>query len=329
MEFKNQAKGVVPEIPSIRQYDYELVCGATSTSAEYPSKWGINKTYAGKVKNQGEVGSCVAMVISSLMEVLYRINQEKLGYTEETDLYMDFSEGWGYGAFRDSSSRNEGLIVSSALKYWKDLGMLPQKYFDMLYEMPQIKKDVQSRKDLYELAAQYKIGGYVSINYGDKGTGGKRDLAIKDALTKYGYGLLAVSNDYFGEGHCIMITGWDDEKDKYEFKNSWGENYCNEGFGYIPKDEVSSVYLILPEEITLKFTDVPEDAWYYKYIRNAYLSGLVNGTSETTFEPDRPVTRAEFATGLYNLAKVIDKNNQATMESLELMIDRKLKNHPI
>ncbi len=33
------------------------------------------------------------------------------------------------------------------------------------------------------------------------------------------------------------------------------------------------------------FTDVPEDAWYYNDVLEAFRSGLVNGTSATTYEP--------------------------------------------
>ncbi|MBE7053410.1 MAG: hypothetical protein E7391_03945 [Ruminococcaceae bacterium] len=321
MQNKN---GVILEMPSVIDYDYEVVCGAPQT--QFPNKFSIDRKYAGKVKNQGNVGSCVAMVISSIAEVLYRKTKENEGFTEETDLYKDFSEGWVYGALRNDDSTAEGMIVSNALEYWRLLGSLPSIYFDMLYEMPDIKKVVKSREDLYKIAKEFPIGGYVALNYADKE---RRDNTIKDALTKYGYGLLAVSNNYFGEGHCIMLTGWDDENDKYEFKNSWGENYRDKGFGYIPKDKVNSVYLILMDKPGLKFTDVSEDKWYFKPIRSAVLAGIVKGVNETSFEPDRPVTRAEFTQGLLNVYKKIDEQNNAMYKSLIEYIDRKVDKKPV
>ena len=47
---------------------------------------------------------------------------------------------------------------------------------------------------------------------------------------------------------------------------------------------------------TTKFTDIPSGAWYAGYV--AYLTryGVVNGTSQTEFSPDKPITRAEFVT---------------------------------
>lgn len=49
---------------------------------------------------------------------------------------------------------------------------------------------------------------------------------------------------------------------------------------------------LLPE---LPFTDVPNDAWYYDYVMSAYLSKIINGKSETTFDPDAGMTCAEAA----------------------------------
>ena len=47
------------------------------------------------------------------------------------------------------------------------------------------------------------------------------------------------------------------------------------------------------EEAELPFTDVPEDAWYYDYLRDAYALGLVAGKTETIFDPNARISRAE------------------------------------
>ncbi len=41
------------------------------------------------------------------------------------------------------------------------------------------------------------------------------------------------------------------------------------------------------------FTDLEDGAWYVNDVKNAYMYGLVNGTSDTTFEPNGNVTVAE------------------------------------
>ena len=43
----------------------------------------------------------------------------------------------------------------------------------------------------------------------------------------------------------------------------------------------------------LPFNDVAESAWYYGDVKDAYETGLINGTSETTFSPDSDLTYAQ------------------------------------
>lgn len=51
--------------------------------------------------------------------------------------------------------------------------------------------------------------------------------------------------------------------------------------------------------ISLHFEDVPEDAWYYKYVAEAYDRDWIEGRSLTAFCPDDPLLRGDFATILY------------------------------
>ena len=43
----------------------------------------------------------------------------------------------------------------------------------------------------------------------------------------------------------------------------------------------------------LPFTDVPQNQWYYNDVVKAYETGLINGKTPTTFEPDQNMTYAE------------------------------------
>ena len=67
-----------------------------------------------------------------------------------------------------------------------------------------------------------------------------------------------------------------------------------------------------------KYTDVPADAWYAKAIEWASRYGIVNGTSETTFDPNGTVTREQIATMLYRYA---GNNAQADASALDAFVD--------
>ena len=49
------------------------------------------------------------------------------------------------------------------------------------------------------------------------------------------------------------------------------------------------------------FVDVPSDAWYKGAVKYVKDNGIMNGTSDTTFEPGKMLTRAEFVTVLHNM----------------------------
>ena len=295
--------GVIREIiPHTRDYEYERVCGATGTT--FPEEFEIPRGNTGTLKDQKTVSACVAEVIVQIAEEAWR---RQLGFQEE------HSEGQAYANLRSDGSRGYGLVVSIAMKAWMEKGTLPKKYYDKLYEMPEMKDIIDMFPEFDEIAKKYRISGFVKLN---------KDAEIKDALTKHQYGLVAVSHEYFGESHCIQLTGWNDKTDCYKFKNSWGATYRDKGFGELPKEEVDAVYLPLFEDIKLPFTDVPEDAWYYKYVKNMHFNGYMQGTSETTFEPDKPMTRAEVATLLYRVLKDVDERFDIVNREMNRMFEQ-------
>ena len=49
------------------------------------------------------------------------------------------------------------------------------------------------------------------------------------------------------------------------------------------------------------FTDVPEDVWYTEYVLMMAEAGIIKGMTETTFEPETNLTRAQLVTMLYRL----------------------------
>lgn len=290
-------------VTHIRDYDYEAVCGSSENT--FPDEYEIPRENTGTLKNQGYVGACVAEVIAQIAENWY---------TKQTGEPVEMSEGFIYGALRKSNSTGEGMIVSTALDLWRSVGTLPKKYFDVLEEMPEMKKIVAKFPEFFDIASKYKISGYVSFNSSIQ----KNDLAIKEALTKYQYGLVAVSdNGFTGGSHCIQLTGWNDKNDTYKIKNSWGEKYGDNGFAEISKSKINRVYMVLFDEIKLPFTDVKESDWFYKDVKDIHFAGFMNGTSETTFEPDKPLTRAEAAALFNRFNKEVDKRFDILNKVLE------------
>lgn len=294
---KNICFGARNEEQPLRMYDFELVCGASDE--EFPEEFEIERK--ANIKDQGNIGACVACTLAEVGQYLYE---------------KEMSEAWAYGSFRNDSDKRPGLFTTRALDLWKTIGQVPLSDFGVLEEMPEIRELTNKFPQLLEIAKKYRIGGYASLNYANAE---KKDKAIKQALMKDGIGLVAVSSDYFGESHCIMITGWNDKNNTYKIQNSWGADWEDNGFGEIPKKEFNYVYAVFVEEFKLPFEDVPADRWSYKPIKNMYLSGLINGVSETLFEPERPITREEVATIFDRLCKKIDEKFENVYKRLNEM----------
>lgn len=288
----NNAKGLIEIAPKARDYLYELACGAP-TATEYPEFFQIADDRLGVVKDQGMVGACVGEVVAQLAEIFNYI---------ETGENIEFSEGFAYGGLREPEDRYYGMFLGKTLEQWRKKGMIPKLYLPELIEMNEMQNIVNANPKLFEIAKPYKINSYVSL----RGSKAKKDLLIKDALTKYNYGLMCSSSEYFGEPHCIMLIGWNDKTDSYIIKNSWGKSYGENGIKEIPKSEINEIYLVLDEVIELKFVDVKETDWFYKYVKNTVMAGLMEGTSETTFEPNKQLTRAEAAALMDRIVKLID-----------------------
>lgn len=63
---------------------------------------------------------------------------------------------------------------------------------------------------------------------------------------------------------------------------------------------------------TSKFKDVPSNQWYAGYVGAAYKAGIVNGRTESKFDPEGLITRQEAAVMVSNAAKLCSMNTTLT-----------------
>ena len=75
-------------------------------------------------------------------------------------------------------------------------------------------------------------------------------------------------------------------------------DWLAEYWGLVPKETPS---LTRPD--SLRFADVPEDAWYAGAVEYCVARGLMMGCGDGSFAPDRPVTRAELSAVVMRLVK--------------------------
>lgn len=261
-----------------------------------------------KVKNQAEYWACAAFATSIILEYM--------NYTEKGS-YTELSPGYIYGKHRKPTATGSGMNLLILCESLLNYGSVPASVFSRIAEMPEIKKIIQKRPDLDEIAIPYRIKGFAQIKTANVN---QRIEDVKLALINTKAPLLCVINEDTSQPHAICVYGFQtNAKGKTEFlyQNSYGPTFGKNGRASLSIDDLDRIVCFLDEKVSIPFKDVPEDAWFYKNILNLYSAGLVNGKTDTEFKPNDYITRAEVCAIIDRLIHNIDKINTSTAISVE------------
>lgn len=225
---ENYALGAIKSDVDVR--NYRLTNEAVHNQV-FPEEFALTMP---KVKNQGQVGSCVAHAMSTIIEYF------NLHQVQDTE---PMSAGFIYGNRQNTLKQTCGMMLHSALDNARHDGNVKQTDFPHNVEMPKAKELFeQYYPALQDKAEPYRITGYYYCPNKD---------AIKAALMRDGPVMIALtwrSDIHLKEdgytldtaqklfdikgGHCMVIYGWN--KDGWLVQNSWGENWGRKGTCLIP-----------------------------------------------------------------------------------------------
>ena len=95
------------------------------------------------------------------------------------------------------------------------------------------------------------------------------------------------------------VSEWFDTDDHYAYLHGYGDGTLFGPENPMTRAEAAQMFYNLLRDKSggdrpVTFEDVPEGAFYAEPVRVLASLGMINGTSPTTYEPDRPITRAEF-----------------------------------
>ena len=205
--------------------DYKMVC--TTATYDFPDEFELKTV---RIKNQGEVGSCVAHALSSIVEYYNSVQRD-----DKTEM----SIGYIYGNRTTSEYKDEGMVIRDALEVVRNFGDVPKEYFPYNIETPTAIKLYEKQADeLYVIGRPNRISEYCRIN---TVTAAKLALSagVPLLMAMEWYEDMAVENgvlktNYVGYagGHCMFIYGWDERG--WKIQNSWGEDWGTNGTFILP-----------------------------------------------------------------------------------------------
>lgn len=303
--------GIKKSPARIRDYDYALCRGYEGVNIDFPDEYILPEEYIPQVYNQEDVGSCAAHTITSCAE------SEQLKKGENIVLSKGFS--YSRREFRPGYD-GPGLYMDDAMVGATKVGFVPYEYFPYNKEVPEIIEAASLRDDLLAIAGKIKPSAMANLCYALKV---KTWDNIRKALYIDHCAVALVSYTHFRESHAVMGIGFtnkhgNDTGDYVIFQNSWGKEWSLDGRSELPLDSIDEAYVFIWDEIKLPFTDVAKEAWYYKDIEKTYLSGLIKGVTETTFEPMTTFKRCDLAIIVSRMLKSIENSVNAFVKTKKL-----------
>jgi len=206
--------------------------------------------YCPEIKQQGTAQSCTAFSVVSLYETEMKING--LDVVEGSEQYNYYISRGLSGLF----PQDDGSFLREACKVLKNFGNCPEKL------MPYKDNDINYEPGIFthSFAKFFKISEYQriwSVPGIKDSLKEKHPVALAVPITRKWMNLYektipySLDDSYIG-GHAILITGIDETRKAFRVHNSWGKNWSDKGYSWLPYDYVYQVPWFNAWRIVLK-----------------------------------------------------------------------------
>jgi len=241
------------------------------------------KSYQTPVKSQEDRNTCAYFAITALLESAINVK-----FNKELDLSEQFQIFYGKEHFNENTNKEFGNLYEIALNY-RNQGFIfledqiPYQNSFFESERPCSEEDSFNESTpsfcfsqaplKYDINDSHRLGGLeVSILDGMFSFWKTRVELIQDELKKNN--AVAITLKVYpplwdnhlvtypkeidekcenGElncyGHAVLITGFDSIRNVFFFKNSWGEDWGNKGYGELSNDYINN-YSDMPTTIS-------------------------------------------------------------------------------
>lgn len=230
----------VPEDVEFLTSESEGQWGSLPRSIDWRNKDG--KNWVSPILNQGACGSCVSFAAIGVLETQVNISSLLPSLNRRLSTQQLFSCGGGLCG--------RGWYIDSAVSYLKTNGVADEAC--MPYMSGATGEDVACNQVCSDASSRsLKLAGSRKPTFLFKSL-----TAIKKALQKgplvtsmtvysdfltYSSGVYKSTSNRREGGHAISIVGYDDSKNAFIIRNSWGVDWGENGFAYVDYKDKSGI----------------------------------------------------------------------------------------
>jgi C1A family cysteine protease len=224
--------GWLPDLPDHRDLLYSAIAPRV---ARLPKKIDLQPKCS-PVEDQGQLGSCTANSLVGALEFL-----EKTDGTQFVDLSRLFVY-YNERVIEGTADQDSGAFIRDGIKSLAKQGVCPEP--DWPYKISAFKK--KPAVSCYRTAKKHRIISYHRINTLDEmrsclanGFPFVFGFTVYESfesqtVAKSGVLNLPTAKEKVVGGHAVMAAGYDDGKQRFLIRNSWGRDWGKKGYFTMP-----------------------------------------------------------------------------------------------
>ena len=193
-------------------------------------------------RNQGDQNSCVGWSVGYALRGYYA--NRAAGHSGNQAAVL-LSPSFVYNLIADPGECDTGSNISDALDLLRDVGTVPITRF------PYRDSDCNRRPgpDVKREAGAWRIRGWHTVDLTGpaavkeqiaKGDPVVIGMYVTDAFTELAGDTVFRDTGKDGDGHAMVVVGYDDRKRAFRLMNSWGPEWGRGGFGWVSYDSFAA-----------------------------------------------------------------------------------------
>lgn len=216
----------------------KIYCASTiKQPSQLPKSVDLRK-YLSPVVDQGELGSCTAnAIVSGLREYLENVSNQKFITLSRLYLY------WWERFIENTVNEDSGAYIRDGMKVLKQLGCSPETDYPYVIStftnepspkaiMDGVSYTINEYKRVLNLnALKISLAEGLPVVTGIKiYSSFESDVVAKTGIVP----MPDLNKDQLLGGHAVLAVGYDDSKQQVIMRNSWGKDWGDKGYFYLP-----------------------------------------------------------------------------------------------